>query len=98
MLINIHFYSPEQLKTGNELVMETKVPLMGVIAGRVVEDLDPPEEGTAPDLCILKKNKLRIETDCKGLFTRKLKYRGVRSLPFTQEVRLYTWSIKPCIR
>lgn len=69
--------------------MGTNVPVMGVVSGNIKHNLDePPEVIEDPDLCILKKNKQRIEKDKKGLFTKKLKYRGVRNLPFTQEVRL----------
>lgn len=80
-------FSPENLKTGKEIVMRTSVPVMGVVTGNIISDNnDFPEVNDTPNLCILKKNKMRIERDTKGLFTKKLKYRGVRILPFTQEV------------
>ncbi|XP_022824709.1 snRNA-activating protein complex subunit 3 [Spodoptera litura] len=94
------YCSPNHLKTGREIVMGTNVPVMGVplTSGNIIHNLDePPEVNEDPDLCILKKNKVRIEKDTKGLFTKKLKYRGVRNLPFTQEMYHNMPATKPTI-
>ncbi|XP_021191720.2 snRNA-activating protein complex subunit 3 isoform X1 [Helicoverpa armigera] len=79
------YCSPEHLKTGKEIIMGTNVPLMGVM-GMIPKDNHLIERDEQPDLCIVKKNKMRNDKDTKGLFVKKLKYRSVRNLPFTQEV------------
>ncbi|KAJ8714766.1 hypothetical protein PYW07_002991 [Mythimna separata] len=89
------YCSPEQLKTGDEIEMETNVPVMGVVDVKILENFDTRNKGEPPDLCILRKNKLRIEKDTKSLFIKKLKYRGVRNLPFTQEVYHHMTLQKP---
>lgn len=92
------YCSPNHLKTGREIVMGTNVPVMGVVSGNIKHNLDEPTEVVEdPDLCILKKNKQRIEKDKKGLFTKKLKYRGVRNLPFTQEMYHNLPTAKPAV-
>ncbi|KAH9638042.1 hypothetical protein HF086_014903 [Spodoptera exigua] len=83
---------------GREIVMGTNVPVMGVVSGNIIHNLnEPPEINEDPNLCILKKHKIRVEKDTKGLFTKKLKYRGVRNLPFTQEMYHNMPAAKPTI-
>ncbi|XP_075979753.1 proximal sequence element A Pbp49 [Anticarsia gemmatalis] len=81
------FCSPDLLKTGREIKMQTNVPVMGLLHSNLMQSkiVKPATPGEPPNLVILKKNKIRLENDSKGLFTKKLKYRGVRVLQYSQE-------------
>lgn len=65
--------------------MRSNVPMMGVLNMHI--NSEPKIEGKKKTLSLstYKRNKSRIARDRKGLFSKKLKYRGVRMLPFTQE-------------
>ncbi|XP_072938108.1 uncharacterized protein Pbp49 [Epargyreus clarus] len=78
-----NFCSPEYLKTGKELAVTYNFPSHGSLPA----DLRKPPEDNGPggSLCIVKKLKLRMEKDRLNHYPRKLKYRGLRLLPLTQE-------------
>ncbi|CAG4985211.1 unnamed protein product [Parnassius apollo] len=71
--------SPEHLKTGKELMLHTNVPAVGLLP----KDTNTNKDGD--NLNIVKKFKLRVERDRRNLYVKKLKYRGMRLLPLSQE-------------
>lgn len=87
----ITYFSPQHLKTGTELVMSTNYPTQGPLLSNKLNNLDDSEH----NLCILKKLKLRLDKDVSNLYTRKLKYRGVRVIPPIQVNGFYFFIITP---
>lgn len=81
-------FSPDHLRSDIDLTMRSNVPMMGVLNMHI--NSEPKIEGKKKTLSLstYKRNKSRIARDRKGLFSKKLKYRGVRMLPFTQEVSM----------
>lgn len=77
-------FSPKHLLTGKELIMPTKAPTFGILP----LNKDSEESNDGDDLNIVKKFKLRVERDKANLYVKKLKYRGMRILPMSQEVFL----------
>ncbi|KPI97053.1 snRNA-activating protein complex subunit 3 [Papilio xuthus] len=75
------YCSPNHLRTGKELIMDTNLPAFGFLPPK--KDDKVCEEGN--QLNIVKKFKLRVEKDKTNLYVKKLKYRGMRLLPLTTE-------------
>ncbi|CAB3245019.1 unnamed protein product [Arctia plantaginis] len=82
-----NYCSPELLKTGKEIKMQTSVPVMGIFNSNTLDNkfTAPDVSSDPPNLVTYKKFKLRVQKDTKGLYIKKLKYRGVRMLPCVQE-------------
>ncbi|CAD0202377.1 unnamed protein product [Chrysodeixis includens] len=79
-----NYCSPAHLRSGLDLTMRSNVPMMGVLNMHI--NTEPENYQKKPlTLFTIKRNRLRNSRDSKGLFSKKLKYRGVRMLPFTQE-------------
>lgn len=81
-------YSPDHLRSEIDLTMRTNVPMMGVLNVHINNEPKSDDKQKPLTLATYKRNKSRIVRDVKGLFSKKLKYRGVRMLPFTQEVSM----------
>ncbi|XP_041973853.1 uncharacterized protein LOC121729409 isoform X2 [Aricia agestis] len=76
--------SPSHLKTGDEIVMDCNYP-SHIPLSATREDI-ANLDGPGDNLFTVKKLKMRINRDTRNLFTRTLKYRGVRFLPTPTEV------------
>ncbi|XP_068622668.1 uncharacterized protein Pbp49 [Battus philenor] len=76
-----NYCSPNHLKTGKELQMLTSTPIFGVLPPK--QDTMLTDEGN--DLNVVRKFRLRVSKDKGNLYVKKLKYRGMRLLPLTQE-------------
>lgn len=78
-----NYCSPEFLKTGKEIKMETSVPVMGLLNNNTLqESSDTQDMVEALNLYIHKKHKMKLDDkDIKTNMTKKLKYRGIRILP-----------------
>ncbi|KAG6462020.1 hypothetical protein O3G_MSEX013004 [Manduca sexta] len=75
------YCSPNNLKTGKELVVEASMPSQGILSADDATQLD----NVKANLCVLKKCKMRVEKDKANNYSTKLKYRGVRLIPLNQD-------------
>ncbi|KAM3960384.1 proximal sequence element A Pbp49 [Aphomia sociella] len=79
-----NYCRPDHLKTGNELMMITNYPRHGLS----MSEMDAPHKlknDNGADLFILKKHKRRLDDDIKNIYLKKMKYRGIKLMPLTQE-------------
>ncbi|XP_052748023.1 uncharacterized protein LOC113510856 [Galleria mellonella] len=76
---------PDRLKTGKELMMITNHPGHGLSASEIKARKNEPSNEDEPNLCVLKKQKRRLDSDFKYLYLKKMKYRGIKMMPLMQE-------------
>ncbi|RVE42217.1 hypothetical protein evm_013137 [Chilo suppressalis] len=83
------YCSPHHLRTGDELQMSTNFPTSGYPSLNMLNEKkiidDSSKTSDSAKLFIHKKLELRNENDTGGLYVKKLKYRGIRFLPFPTE-------------
>ncbi|VVC98756.1 unnamed protein product [Leptidea sinapis] len=72
----VAFCNPKHLLTGNEVRMPTAYPTTVAYSSHEDQKIDDDT-----NLNILKKLKVRIDNDRNNLYSKRLKYRGVRVLP-----------------